>query len=224
MEDEGMEDGGRRTAGWRRDRRAPGRPPPPPSQRMGEVRHGDTHARGHLVPVPGLLSPPRAPASCLAPAGCAPTAPALRGDRMSLPEPQRCSSQPEKPPIISCRYSRGFFTPSSSQAPSLLQAPGSSTVPAPTLGVPAPPHPADPTHALHSLGCWQGFLCWAHGEQEGPGAQPSPLPSPGHRTLSGRRAAELCAAPCVIFPAELRKGLFCIAENSLRSHYIHTHI
>lgn len=110
-----MEDGGWGTAGWRRDRHAPGRPPPPPSQRTGEGQHGDTHARGHLVPVPGLLSPPRAPASCLAPAGCAPTAPALRGDRMSLPEPQHCSSQPEKPPIISCQYSRGFFCPSSSQ-------------------------------------------------------------------------------------------------------------
>lgn len=75
----------------------------------------------------------RAPISC-PPSTSSPTAPALHGDRMSSPEPQRCSSQPEKPPIISCQYLWGSLGPGISQPCSPSGRP-----PAPTWGVPAAP-------------------------------------------------------------------------------------
>lgn len=80
--------------------------------RTGDGEHRDTHAH---FPSPGCSPVPCPHFLPSPPPTSSPTAPALHGDRMSSPEPQRCCSQPEKPPIISCQYLWGSLSPGISQ-------------------------------------------------------------------------------------------------------------
>lgn len=158
-----------------------------------EGRGWRTKGHSHLVPIPRLLPSLCAPVSCPPPSPSSPTAPALHGDRMSSPEPQSCSSQPEKPPIISCQYLWGSLSPGISQ---------------PCSPQNNPQHPHGGVSAAPSalLNASRGFLAEARG------------------IWGTQRGVQSSRALRSTFAAEFCDGFFCMLENSLRSHYIHTQI